>query len=227
MIFSHDEWPGGNNLMHTPAAWRDVFGYLDGDTLGLNLDPSHLVWQMIDYERVVREFGDRLYHVHAKDMEIDRDGLYDRGVLSAGHGVAGAAAARARRGALGPLHQRAVQGGLRLRGRRRARGPSVRGQRREGQGRVPASPATRCRPTSSDRRSDHAVDELLRRRILEDQLATAVGQVLLLDDDQTVLGARWPCRSARWHRRASRARLGSHCRLVAERKHASITALTT
>ena len=86
MIFSQDEWPGGNNLMHTPAAWREVFGYLEGDTLGLNLDPSHLVWQMIDYERVVREFGDRLYHVHAKDMEIDREGLYERGVLSAGMG---------------------------------------------------------------------------------------------------------------------------------------------
>ena len=79
MIFSYDEWPGGNNLMYAPATWRDVFGFLDGDTLGLNLDPSHLVWQMIDYERVVREFGDRLYHVHAKDMEIDRDGLYETG----------------------------------------------------------------------------------------------------------------------------------------------------
>ncbi len=86
MIFTNDEWPGGNNLMHAPSSWREVFGYLDGDTLGLNLDPSHLVWQMIDYERVVREFADRIYHVHAKDMEIDRDGLYERGVLSAGMG---------------------------------------------------------------------------------------------------------------------------------------------
>jgi sugar phosphate isomerase/epimerase len=86
MIFSADEWPGGHNLMHTPAAWREVFGFLDGDTLGLNLDPSHLVWQMIDHERVVREFADRIYHVHAKDMEIDREGLYDHGVLSAGIG---------------------------------------------------------------------------------------------------------------------------------------------
>ena len=90
MIFSADEWPGGNNLMYAPAIWRDVFGALDrtddAATLGLNLDPSHLVWQMIDYERVVREFGPRIYHVHAKDMEIDRDGLYDRGVMSAGVG---------------------------------------------------------------------------------------------------------------------------------------------
>jgi sugar phosphate isomerase/epimerase len=86
MIFSGDEWPGGNNLMYAPATWREVFGALDGDTLGLNLDPSHLVWQMIDYERVVSEFSERIYHVHAKDMEIDRDGLYDHGVLSAGIG---------------------------------------------------------------------------------------------------------------------------------------------
>jgi sugar phosphate isomerase/epimerase len=86
MIFSEGEWPGGNNLMHSPAAWRDVFELLEGDTIGLNLDPSHLVWQMIDYERVVREFGPRIYHVHAKDMEIDRNGLYEHGVLSAGIG---------------------------------------------------------------------------------------------------------------------------------------------
>ena len=86
MIFSYDEWPGGNNLMHTPATWRTCSVPSTGDTLGLNLDPSHLVWQMIDYERVVREFGERIYHVHAKDMEIDREGLYEHGVLSAGMG---------------------------------------------------------------------------------------------------------------------------------------------
>jgi sugar phosphate isomerase/epimerase len=86
MIFSQDEWPGGNNLMHTPAAWREVFEYLAGDTVGLNLDPSHLVWQMFDHERVVGEFAERIYHVHAKDMEIDREGLYEHGVLSAGMG---------------------------------------------------------------------------------------------------------------------------------------------
>jgi sugar phosphate isomerase/epimerase len=86
MIFSQDEWPGGNNLMHTPAAWREVFEQLAGDTVGLNLDPSHLVWQMIDHERVVGEFAERIYHVHAKDMEIDREGLYEHGVLSAGIG---------------------------------------------------------------------------------------------------------------------------------------------
>ena len=41
---------------------------------------------MIDIERVVREFGSRLYHVHAKDLQIDREGLYEHGIMSAGIG---------------------------------------------------------------------------------------------------------------------------------------------
>jgi sugar phosphate isomerase/epimerase len=85
MIFSNDEWPGGQNVAHSPWAWRQLFAEL-GPNLGLNLDPSHLVWQMIDIERVVREFGPRIFHVHAKDLEIDREGLYERGVLSLGMG---------------------------------------------------------------------------------------------------------------------------------------------
>jgi sugar phosphate isomerase/epimerase len=85
MIFSKDEWPGGQNVAYSPAAWRELFDKL-GPNLGLNLDPSHLVWQMIDIERVVREFGPRLFHVHGKDLEIDREGLYEHGILSLGMG---------------------------------------------------------------------------------------------------------------------------------------------
>lgn len=84
MIFSPDEWPGGRNLAYSPAIWRRLFEAMP--ELGLNLDPSHLVWQFIDIERVVREFGGRIYHVHAKDLEIDRDGLYANGVMSLGMG---------------------------------------------------------------------------------------------------------------------------------------------
>jgi sugar phosphate isomerase/epimerase len=86
MIFSNDEWPGGRNLAYSPALWRRLFEAMPGDTLGLNLDPSHLVWQFIDIPRVVREFGSKIYHVHAKDLEIDRDGLYEHGVMSLGMG---------------------------------------------------------------------------------------------------------------------------------------------
>lgn len=85
MIFSNDEWPSGQNLAYSPAMWRTMFEEF-GDTVGLNLDPSHLVWQMIDIERVIDEFGERIYHIHAKDLEIDREGLYDNGILSLGMG---------------------------------------------------------------------------------------------------------------------------------------------
>ena len=86
MIFSYDEWPGGNNLAYAPAIWEEMFSALPAENFGLNLDPSHLVWLMIDYERAVYDFADRIFHVHAKDLEIRRDGLYRHGSFSAGIG---------------------------------------------------------------------------------------------------------------------------------------------
>lgn len=86
MIFSLDEWPGGNNLASTPAIWRKMWEIIPDNNFGLNLDPSHLILQMIDYERVIREFADKIFHVHAKDLHIDREGLYKNGVLSQGMG---------------------------------------------------------------------------------------------------------------------------------------------
>jgi sugar phosphate isomerase/epimerase len=86
MIFSADEWPGGRNLAYSPAVWRQLFEIIPDDNFGLNFDPSHLVWQFIDYTRAVHDFGPRIFHVHAKDMEVDRDGLYQHGVMSLGVG---------------------------------------------------------------------------------------------------------------------------------------------
>ncbi|RWM39242.1 sugar phosphate isomerase/epimerase [Mesorhizobium sp.] len=85
MIFSYDEWPGGHNIAYSPCVWRRILEAWGGD-IGMNFDPSHLVWQMIDKERFIREFGPHMLHVHAKDLMIDHDGLYERGILSAGIG---------------------------------------------------------------------------------------------------------------------------------------------
>ena len=85
MIFSNDEWPGGHNIAYSPSIWRRIIEAWDG-AVGMNFDPSHLVWQMIDQARFIREFGAHMLHVHAKDLMIDRDGLYERGILSAGMG---------------------------------------------------------------------------------------------------------------------------------------------
>jgi sugar phosphate isomerase/epimerase len=81
MLFSADEWPGGKNLAVSPAVWRDIFKEVPSTYLGLNLDPSHLVWLHIDEVRCVREFASRIVHVHAKDTRIDGDRLYEQGVL--------------------------------------------------------------------------------------------------------------------------------------------------
>jgi sugar phosphate isomerase/epimerase len=86
MIFTNDEWPGGNNLAISPAVWRKMFEIIPDKNFGLNLDPSHLIWQFIDYMRAVYEFKDRLFHVHAKDLRIDYEQLYQHGVMSLGMG---------------------------------------------------------------------------------------------------------------------------------------------
>ncbi len=85
MIFSYDEWPGGHNIAYSPYVWRRIIEAWDG-YVGMNYDPSHLVWQMIDQGRFIREFGPHMLHVHAKDLMIDRDGLYERGIMSVGMG---------------------------------------------------------------------------------------------------------------------------------------------
>jgi sugar phosphate isomerase/epimerase len=81
MLFSLDEWPGGKNLAISPDIWRRMFARIPSSNFGLNLDPSHLVWQHIDYVRAIYEFKDRLVHVHAKDEKILPDALYERGTL--------------------------------------------------------------------------------------------------------------------------------------------------
>ena len=123
----------------TPAVWDEMFAIVDSPSFGLNLDPSHLVWLMIDSERVVRDYAAKIFHVHAKDLEIDRDGLYRTG-RSHSAWAGRCRGSRAGRGALGPLHRGALPGGLRRRRLGRARGPDVRGHRGARQARLPDLP---------------------------------------------------------------------------------------
>ena len=82
MLFTADEWPGGKNLAISPAIWRRMFEDIPSASFGLNYDPSHMVWQHMDYLKPLREFRDRLFHVHAKDVRLDRHRLDDTGVLA-------------------------------------------------------------------------------------------------------------------------------------------------
>lgn len=82
MLFTADEWPGGKNLATSPAIWRRMFTEIPSKNFGLNYDPSHMVWQQMDYVKPLREFAGRIFHVHAKDVRLDRDGLDEVGVLA-------------------------------------------------------------------------------------------------------------------------------------------------
>lgn len=84
MLFTLDEWPSGKNLAYAPRTWRRMFDAVPSQHFGLNYDPSHLVWQMMDYVRPIYEFRERLFHVHAKDMKIEREKLNQEGILALG-----------------------------------------------------------------------------------------------------------------------------------------------
>ena len=82
MSFTKDEWPGGKNLFTTPVIWRRAFEDLGSPNLGLNYDPSHFALQHMDPVSPLREFQDRLFHVHAKDIRIRRDRIDDVGIFA-------------------------------------------------------------------------------------------------------------------------------------------------
>ena len=82
MLFTADEWPSGKNLAISPAIWRRMFSDIPSPNFGLNYDPSHLVWQQMDYLAPLCEFRDRIFHVHAKDVRIDRERLNQVGILA-------------------------------------------------------------------------------------------------------------------------------------------------
>jgi sugar phosphate isomerase/epimerase len=82
MLFTKDEWPGGKNMAISPVVWRRMFQIIPSASFGLNYDPSHLLWQHMDYVRPIYEFKDRIFHVHVKDAKILPDRLAEVGILA-------------------------------------------------------------------------------------------------------------------------------------------------
>ena len=82
MWFTNDEWAGGKNLATTPAIWDKMFDIIPSKTLGLNYDPSHMVWQMMDEVYPIYNYADRLHHIHLKDVKVYRDKLNRVGIMA-------------------------------------------------------------------------------------------------------------------------------------------------
>src|SRR5690606_14525154 len=82
MLFTADEWPGGKNLAISPAIWRRMFDEIDSDNFGLNYDPSHPAWMQMDPIEPLWDFSHKLFHIHAKDVRVDRRRLNEVGILA-------------------------------------------------------------------------------------------------------------------------------------------------
>lgn len=81
-MYFKDEWPGGENLAASPKIWREMFSIIDSKHFGLNYDPSHLVWQRMDYIKPIYEFRDKIFHFHIKDAKFYPDKYNDVGIFA-------------------------------------------------------------------------------------------------------------------------------------------------
>lgn len=87
-----ENWPGlglrlpikSGTFGFNPPAWEAMFNAVDSPALGLEFDPSHLVWQSVDYLEAAKRFGSRIHHVHFKDCEINEGLLAENGFFSGG-----------------------------------------------------------------------------------------------------------------------------------------------
>ena len=82
MLFGRDQWPGGQNLFTTPKLWRTMFELLPSDNFGINYDPSHFIWQQIDYLKPLYEFKDKIFHIHFKDIKLFKEKMDDVGIMA-------------------------------------------------------------------------------------------------------------------------------------------------
>lgn len=82
MLFGEDQWPNGQNLMRSPAIYRRLFSLIPSPNFGLNFDPSHYVWQQMDYIKTIYDFKDRIFHIHFKDIKLYPEKLAECGVMA-------------------------------------------------------------------------------------------------------------------------------------------------
>lgn len=78
----YEFWPPVYNIAVSPFLWRELFNRVPSPALKLNVDPSHLVWQGIDYAQAVLDFKDRIVIAQAKDTEVLPNVLRNEGMLT-------------------------------------------------------------------------------------------------------------------------------------------------
>lgn len=74
-----------HNVAFTPQNFLEFANRIDAKTVGVNMDPSHLMWQGMDIVASIKALGSHIVHVHAKDAKIF-PGVATRGVLDSSFG---------------------------------------------------------------------------------------------------------------------------------------------
>ncbi|MBN7807845.1 sugar phosphate isomerase/epimerase [Agrobacterium rosae] len=82
MYFNEDQWPGGQNLMTSPAIWRQMFAAITSDNFGLCYDPSHMIFQHMDYINPIYDFADKIFYIHFKDAKVLKHKLDEHGIMA-------------------------------------------------------------------------------------------------------------------------------------------------
>ena len=75
---------GGINCICTPAMWERCFNEVPSAALGIEWDASHLLCQLIDPLVNLRQWGSKVFHVHAKDARLNREILARYGLFHSG-----------------------------------------------------------------------------------------------------------------------------------------------
>lgn len=81
-MYFKTEWPNGQNLACNCAFWRYMFDRIKSDHFGLNYDPSHFVWQRIDYVKPIYDFAGKMFHFHIKDAKFYPDRYAEVGIFA-------------------------------------------------------------------------------------------------------------------------------------------------
>lgn len=75
------DWQSGDwNIAHNPAAWEMMFNALPNENIGLEWEPCHQMITLIDPLPQIKEYGDRIFHVHGKDATIKWDIIKKYGI---------------------------------------------------------------------------------------------------------------------------------------------------
>ncbi len=71
---------GSYNIAHNPDAWNLMFEAVPASNIGLEWEPCHQMCQLIDPLPQIREWKERIFHIHGKDLTIRRDIIAKYGI---------------------------------------------------------------------------------------------------------------------------------------------------